>query len=367
MKSLVWISALAVTAACGSADNHSTDAAATFTLEATDLANGTFSNAQIANAFGCTGGNMSPGLKWSNPPAATKSFALTVFDLDAPTGSGFWHWTVFDIPAGTTSLSSNAAASGLPTGAIQGYTDFGVSGYGGPCPPSGDTPHRYLFTLTALNTDHLDLPPMPPGALVSFAAHSAAIQTATFTATYGIGTPGTTMHPEPPTPLNFTLASTEVPAGAMFANDQVLNGFGCSGKNISPSVSWTGIPAGTQSFALTIYDPDAPTGSGFWHWLVLDIPVTASSLDLGAGAAGGAKLPPGAIQAYNDTGTSAYAGPCPPAGDPAHRYVFTLYSFNIPSLATAAGLTATSTGGLIGFNVRAMATAKATFTAMYGR
>lgn len=367
MKRLAWISMLAAAAACGSSDNHSTDASTAFTLGATDLANGTFSNSQISNIFGCTGGNQSPALTWSNPPAGTKSFVLTMFDPDAPTGSGFWHWTVFDIPAGTTSLSANAAAGGLPAGAIQGYTDYGISGYGGPCPPSGDTPHRYLFTLTAVNTEHLGLTATSPAALVSFSAHSMSLGTAMFTASYGIGTPGTTMHPEPPTMASFKLSSAEVAAGGTFANDQVLNAFGCTGNNISPSLVWTGAPADTLSYALTIYDPDAPTGSGFWHWLVLDIPATASSLSVGAGAAGGAALPAGTIQAYNDTGASAYAGPCPPAGDPAHHYVFTLYSFNIPSLTAAGSLTAMSTGGVIGFNTRAMATAKATFTAMYGR
>src|SRR3954463_292283 len=89
-------------------------APAAFTLESDDLASGAFTNAQVANVFGCTGENKSPSLKWSNPPVGTKSFLITVHDSDAPTGSGFWHWTVFDIPGTTTSLASNAAAGALP-------------------------------------------------------------------------------------------------------------------------------------------------------------------------------------------------------------------------------------------------------------
>src|SRR6185436_3969320 len=112
---------------------------------------------------GCTGQNMSPQLRWLKRPAGTKSFVRTMFGPDAPTGSGFWHWTGLNIPAPTTSLAANAAAASLPPGAVQGYTDFGSSGYGGPRPPEGDVPHRYIFKLSALNVDRLDLTAGAPG------------------------------------------------------------------------------------------------------------------------------------------------------------------------------------------------------------
>lgn len=332
-----------------------------FQLEGQDLAGGQFSSAQIFNGFGCTGQNMSPQMRWFNPPSGTKSFVLTMFDPDAPTGSGFWHWTVFNIPGTTTELTANAAAGSLPAGAVQGYTDFGRPGYGGPCPPEGDRPHRYIFKLSALSVDRLDLTAGAPGALVTFAALGSTLGTATFEAMYGRGTPGTTTHPDTPTRVGFTLTSAEVASGGTIGNEQVLNAFGCSGQNVSPSLAWTGAPPGTLSFVLTMYDPDAPTGSGFWHWMVFDIPAATTSLAKGAGAAGG--TPGGGVQGYNDTGANAYAGPCPPAGDPPHRYVFTLYAMPAATL----GVPAAAPGGLIGFSTRAGATAKATFTATYGR
>ena len=330
-----------------------------FSFEATNFVNGTFTQAQTFNGFGCTGDNASPALQWANPPAGTKSFALTVFDLDAPTGSGFWHWTLFDIPATTASLAANAAATtggSLPAGAIQGYTDFGRPGYGGPCPPVGDAPHRYVFKLSALSVDKLGLDSTATGALVTFSALGATLGTATFTVSFGINTP----HPEVPTPTGFTLASNDL-ADGKFANNQVLNSFGCAGDNVSPELHWSGAPDGTKSFVLTMFDPDAPTGSGFWHWLAFDIPVTTGSLDKGAGLKN-ASLG-GGIQGYNDTATNGYSGPCPPMGDAPHHYIFTLYALPVATLGVPAG----TPGGLLGFNARAQATAKATFTATYGR
>ena len=131
----------------------------TFTLSSPDLVSGTFDSKFILNGFGCTGSNMSPTLRWSNVPTGTKSFALQVSDLDAPTGSGFWHWTVYNIPATATELPQGAGNSprALPVPSFGGVNDFldtgvtGVNGnYGGPCPPTGDKPHRYVFTLYAL-------------------------------------------------------------------------------------------------------------------------------------------------------------------------------------------------------------------------
>src|SRR6516165_12292496 len=121
--------------------------------------------------FGCAGGNQSPQLSWSGMPPATKSFALTCFDPDAPTGSGFWHWLVVNIPPGTTSLAldaGNPKAPKLPAGALQTRTDFGAPGYGGPCPPPGDHPHRYLFTVFAVGVDKLLVAADTSAAIVGF-------------------------------------------------------------------------------------------------------------------------------------------------------------------------------------------------------
>jgi Raf kinase inhibitor-like YbhB/YbcL family protein len=147
----------------------------------------TLSNAQVFNGFGCSGQNISPALKWSGAPADTKSFAVTVYDPDAPTGSGWWHWVVYDIPATAAELSERAGNTGgkLPPGAMQGHTDFGSTGYGGPCPPAGDKPHRYIFTVYALKTDKLDVPADATAAFIGFMIHGNRIASASFTARYG--------------------------------------------------------------------------------------------------------------------------------------------------------------------------------------
>ena len=121
--------------------------------------------------FGCGGGNKSPHLKWEDEPGGTKSFALTCFDPDAPTGSGFWHWVVVNIPPNVTELpldAGNPAAGKLPAGALQVRTDFGKPGYGGPCPPEGDHPHRYLFIIHAVSMDKLPVTADTAAAAVGF-------------------------------------------------------------------------------------------------------------------------------------------------------------------------------------------------------
>src|SRR5262249_9300719 len=152
--------------------------------------------------------------------------------------------------------------------------------------------------IFALSVDKLDLTAGSPASLVTFSARGSALATATFTASYGRGAVGTTMHPETPTLAGFTLASNDIVDGK-FKNDQTLNASGCSAGNKSPERHGPGAPPDTQSFALTVYDPDAPTGSGFWHWLAFDIPATATSLPNSAGAAGVAIGGTGA-QGYND-------------------------------------------------------------------
>lgn len=126
-----------------------------------------------AYGFGCAGDNASPHLKWSGAPEGAKSFAVTCFDPDAPTGSGFWHWVVVNIPPDVTELALGAgdAASGkLPKGALMTRTDFGAPGYGGPCPPEGDHPHRYLFTVFAVG-DKLEVAADTSAAIVGFQLH----------------------------------------------------------------------------------------------------------------------------------------------------------------------------------------------------
>jgi Raf kinase inhibitor-like YbhB/YbcL family protein len=149
---------------------------------------GTIGEKQVFAGFGCTGGNKSPALAWSGAPADTKSFAVTVYDPDAPTGSGWWHWVVFNIPVGTTELKEGAGdAKGalLPTGSVQSVTDFGQPGFGGPCPPAGDKPHRYIFTVHALKLEKLPLEPSASGAMVGFFLGQNTIAKASVTGLYG--------------------------------------------------------------------------------------------------------------------------------------------------------------------------------------
>lgn len=161
----------------------------------------------------------------------------------------------------------------------------------------------------------------------------------------------------------FTLSSADVAPNATITLEQVFNGFGCTGKNVSPALAWTGAPAGTMSFAVTVYDPDAPTGSGWWHWIVYDIPATITSIPAGAGNPGNPGLPAGALQGMTDYGAKEWGGPCPPPGDKPHRYVFTVFALKVARL----DVPATATSALIGFNLNANALGTASFTALYGR
>ena len=144
--------------------------AQTFTLTSKDVG-GQFTNEFTFNGFGCSGANKSPQLSWSNPPEPSKSFAITIHDPAAPTGSGWWHWVIFDIPATVTELRQGAGNPELnlaPATAIQSTTDFGKPGYGGPCPPVGDAPHPYIVTVHALKTGKLGLDKNATPALVGF-------------------------------------------------------------------------------------------------------------------------------------------------------------------------------------------------------
>tara|TARA_R110002051_G_scaffold3190_2_gene17290 strand:- start:2102 stop:2581 length:480 start_codon:yes stop_codon:yes gene_type:complete len=129
-------------------------------------------------------GNSSPHLRWSGAPAGTRSFAVTCYDPDAPTGSGFWHWTVANIPADVTELLEDASSGGLPRGAVEGRTDFGAPGYGGAAPPPGHGPHRYIFTVFAVDVPQLDVTPDNSGAVFGFNLHFHTLAKASLTATY---------------------------------------------------------------------------------------------------------------------------------------------------------------------------------------
>src|ERR1700744_5534626 len=129
--------------------------------------------------------------------------------------------------------------------------------------------------------------------------------------------------------MALALTSNSFKEGGTLALDQVLSksfGFGTDGGNKSPQLSWSGAPAGTKSFALICFDPDAPTGSGFWHWVVVDIPASVTELALDAGNLISGKMPAGALMTRTELGNSGYLGPCPPPGDHPHRYLFTVFA-----------------------------------------
>jgi hypothetical protein len=160
-----------------------------------------------------------------------------------------------------------------------------------------------------------------------------------------------------------SVASPDVKPGARIADEQVANGFGCSGGNVSPALSWSGAPKGTKSFALSVYDPDAPTGSGFWHWVMFDIPADVTSLPKNAGDPKAALAPAGAIQGNNDAGSHGYFGPCPPKGDKPHHYHFQIFAVDVDKLDADASASA----AVVGFNLHFHTLAKATLTGIWSR
>jgi Raf kinase inhibitor-like YbhB/YbcL family protein len=158
----------------------------TFTLSSKDLGGGA-TKTQEFNGFGCSGANQSPALAWKNAPEGTKSFAVTMYDPDAPTGSGFWHWVVFDIPANVNELVTDAGNIQLklaPKGAIQSVTDFGIKGFGGPCPPEGHGFHQYIITVFALKTDKLGPDENTNAAVVGFNLWNQTLAKASIVAYY---------------------------------------------------------------------------------------------------------------------------------------------------------------------------------------
>lgn len=175
-------------------DGHSpemtmtTPAGEAFVLTSSDVREGeTIGSQHLFNGMGCTGENLSPALEWAGAPAGTRSLAITLYDPDAPTGSGWWHWVMYNIPPNVSQLSAGAGdpSRSLMPGVTEGITDFGKPGYGGPCPPKGDEPHRYIFTVHALDVDRLDMPPNATAAYVGFNIHAHRLASATLTARYG--------------------------------------------------------------------------------------------------------------------------------------------------------------------------------------
>ncbi len=161
---------------------------------------------------------------------------------------------------------------------------------------------------------------------------------------------------------SFDVRSDDVTDGQMLSGNQVFDGFGMTGGNISPSLHWSGFPAGTKSFAVTCFDPDAPTGSGFWHWVVLGIPASVTELQTGVAGTDSFGLPEGAFHVRNDYGTKDFGGAAPPAGDEPHRYVFAVHALDVESLDVNDEISP----AVAGFNLRFHTIARGLLVPVYG-
>lgn len=162
---------------------------------------------------------------------------------------------------------------------------------------------------------------------------------------------------------DFRASSPQLKNGGTMAVDQIYNGFGCAGKNRSPELVWENPPAGTKSFAVTVYDPDAPTGSGWWHWVIFNIHADVRRLPADAGNVNLPLAPKGSIQSMTDFGKPGYGGACPPKGHGVHRYIFTVFALDVESLA----LDSSATAATVGFHLNQHALAKARITVSYSR
>ncbi|MCD2179933.1 YbhB/YbcL family Raf kinase inhibitor-like protein [Rhizobium sp. C1] len=159
---------------------------------------------------------------------------------------------------------------------------------------------------------------------------------------------------------DFKLSSTSIAEGAQLAPTFVFKGFGCDGGNVSPQLSWSGAPKGTKSFAISAYDPDAPTGSGWWHWNVVNIPASVNTIDLAA--SGNGRMPAGSVELTNDYGVPGFGGACPPPGE-VHRYIFTVHALSAERL----DLPRNASNALAGFMIGASTIASAHITAVFNR
>jgi len=157
---------------------------------------------------------------------------------------------------------------------------------------------------------------------------------------------------------NFTLKSNDLEG--QLTKAQEFSGFGCDGQNLSPQLRWEDAPEGSKSFAVTMYDPDAPTGSGWWHWMVVNIPAKVHRLDTGASLK---DMPKGAVEIINDYGKPGFGGACPPKGDKPHRYIFTVYALDVESLPVKAE----TNRPIVGFQINAHTIGKASIISYYVR
>ncbi|MBB6172721.1 hypothetical protein HNR23_002781 [Nocardiopsis mwathae] len=175
---------------------------------------------------------------------------------------------------------------------------------------------------------------------------------------------------QPPSPYDFlpdvasfTVTSQDVTEGRTLPMAQVSGLMGAGGEDISPQLSWSGFPEGTRGFAVTCFDPDAPTASGFWHWAVCDIPASVTELPAGAGGETGAGLPTGAVTVRNDAGGRRYIGAAPPPGHGPHRYMFAVHAVDVPTL----GIDGSASPAFLGFNLFSHAIGRAILTGVFER
>jgi Raf kinase inhibitor-like YbhB/YbcL family protein len=162
---------------------------------------------------------------------------------------------------------------------------------------------------------------------------------------------------------SFSLSSEDIKAQTMMPKAQEFNGFGCEGGDTSPHLAWSGAPAGTKSFAITVYDPDAPTGSGWWHWQLVNIPVSVTQLAKGAGQPNSTNAPIGSQHVANDYGMKGFGGACPPKGHGVHRYQFTVHALAVEKLE----LPENASGALAGYMINANSLATSSIEALYQR
>lgn len=166
--------------------------------------------------------------------------------------------------------------------------------------------------------------------------------------------------------MTMKLTSESFKEGELLRMEHVLSGafgFGCDGGNVSPQLAWSGAPAGTQGFAVSCYDPDAPTGSGFWHWFMVNIPADVTALPAGAGDPVAGRAPRGALEIRTDFGKPGYGGPCPPPGSNVHRYIFTVHALGVKQLP----VTAETSCAVVGFQVNANTLASARLIGLFRR
>jgi Raf kinase inhibitor-like YbhB/YbcL family protein len=161
---------------------------------------------------------------------------------------------------------------------------------------------------------------------------------------------------------SFTVQSEDIKHDEQLSDAQVYSGFGMTGQNLSPHLTWSGFPPQTKGFAVTCFDPDAPTGSGFWHWVLLNLPASVTELPTGAASGDGSKLPEGAFCVRNDYGSKDFGGAAPPAGDPPHRYVFAVHALDTDSLDVNSDVSP----AVAGFNLRFHTIARAIIIPVYG-